>query len=60
MDPETTWGDFLLAKSENRYDEAAEAAHYLCNWISQGGFIPKEIGYSEHYLLRAYAECYRP
>jgi hypothetical protein len=41
MDPEITWQEFALARAEERWDDCAEHAGDLAEWIEKGGYVPE-------------------
>lgn len=44
MDPEKAWSDLSRAVMANRWEEAAEIAEDLTDWLSREGFPPHITG----------------
>jgi hypothetical protein len=44
MDPQQTWLEMLEALQCEQWQEVADLAHSLCQWLDQGGFPPVTVG----------------
>ena len=57
MDPNATWQKLAAAFSAGRWEEAAEIAEYLTEWLSKGGFPPNITGRTGFDCIVVNAAC---